>query len=250
MASVTFSSKTLFIITILFQFFTSPEFTLDGDPEDNYDFFSEINLTQCKYHTVSQYNSLFDKNTLSFVNSNIRSFNRNFDSLNSIFSNKNLPSVFCLTETRFKLSTLQNIPGYVPFHTVRDSDMASGGISLFVIDSINATKIDSLSYCNSTIEICTTEFKIGNQHVIVLGVYRPHSDSIDNFNTLFSDILNNKLLKNKTCVILGDLNICLLKPNNPNSNFSNLLYSHHFNPLLTKATPSTNLTNPKKPTNI
>ena len=35
---------------------------------------------------------------------------------------------------------------------------------------------------------------------------------------------------------MGDLNICLLKPSNPNLNFSNLLFSHHFNPLITKAT--------------
>ena len=35
---------------------------------------------------------------------------------------------------------------------------------------------------------------------------------------------------------MGDLNICLLKPNAPNVNFSNLLYSHHFIPLITKAT--------------
>ena len=35
---------------------------------------------------------------------------------------------------------------------------------------------------------------------------------------------------------MGDLNICLLKPNNPNMNFSNLLFSNHFNPLITKAT--------------
>ena len=44
------------------------------------------------------------------------------------------------------------------------------------------------------------------------------------------------MLKNKFCVILGDFNICLLKPNNPNLNFSNLLFSNHFNPLITKAT--------------
>ena len=35
---------------------------------------------------------------------------------------------------------------------------------------------------------------------------------------------------------MGDLNICLLKPNNSNLNFSNLLFSHHFNPLITKPT--------------
>ena len=119
---------------------------------------------------------------------------------------------------------------------MRYTDSASGGISIYVNESLNAKKIESLSYSNNTIEICAANFSFGNQNVIVLGVYRPHSDCIDNFNSLFSDILNNNLLKNKFCVILGDFNICLLKPNNPNLNFSNLLFSNHFNPLITKAT--------------
>ena len=93
-----------------------------------------------------------------------------------------------------------------------------------------------MSYSNDTIEICTVEIYFGNQCIIVLGVYRPHSDTIDNFNLVFSEILGNQKLKNKFCVVMGDLNICLLKNNNPNSNFSNLLFSNHFFPLITKAT--------------
>ena len=156
--------------------------------------------------------------------------------LNSIFDDNKSPSIFCLTETRFTSSMLHNISGYDAFHTIRNSDTPAGGVSLYVNDIYNATKIESLSYSNSTIEICTTEIKFERQHIIVMGIYRPHSDSIDNFNTHFSDILNNRLLRNKFCIIMGDLNICLLKPNVPNLNFSNLLFSHHFNPLITKAT--------------
>ena len=173
---------------------------------------------------------------MTFVNSNVRSFNRNFDLLNSVFYDKNLPSIFCLTETRFSPSTLQDISGYNSFHTIRDTNTPSGGISLFSIDSLNASKIESLSYSNSTIEICTIEFDFGKQHVVLIGVYRPHSDTIDNFNLHFTNILNNRLLKNKFCIIMGDLNICLLRPKIPNLNFSNILFSHHFNPLITKAT--------------
>ena len=170
------------------------------------------------------------------MNCNVRSFNRNFDTLYSIFPNDNLPSVFCLTETHFTPYTLQNISGYDSFHTLRYTDTASGGISIFVNDNLNGKKIDSLSYSNETIEICAVEFNFGKQNVIILGIHRPHSDSIENFTGLFSDILNSKLLKNNFCIVMGDLNICLLKPNNPNLNFSNLLFSNHFNPLITKAT--------------
>ena len=98
-----------------------------------------------------------------------------------------MPSIFCLTETRFSASTLQNISGYDSFHTLRNTDTPSGGISIFVKENLKATKIDKLSYCNNTIEVCTVEFDFGKQHVFVLGIYRPHSDTIDNFNKLFSD---------------------------------------------------------------
>ena len=156
--------------------------------------------------------------------------------LSSIFHAGNLPSVFCLTETKFSSSSSQDISGYNSFHTIRNSNTPAGGISLFIRDTLNASKIESLSYSNSTIEICTAEFDFGKQHVIVLGVYRPHSDTIDNFNIHFSDVLESFLLRNKFCIIMGDLNICLLKLCNPNLNFSNLMFSHHFNPLITKAT--------------
>ena len=179
---------------------------------------------------------LFDNNSLSCVNSNVRSFHRNYDVLNSVFQDSNFPSVLCLTETRFSLATSHNIPGYDSFHTIRDSNTPSGGISLFINEQLKARKIESMSYCNSTIEICTAEFKFGNQHVVVLGIYRPHSDTIDNFNSSFSDILSNRLMRNKFCIVMGDLNICLLKPSHPNMNFSNLLFSYHFNPVITKAT--------------
>ena len=156
--------------------------------------------------------------------------------LNSIFDNQKSPSIFCLTETRFTSSMSHNISGYDAFHTIRNSNTPSGGVSLFVKDIHQAKKIESLSYSNSTIEICSIEIKIGRQQIIVMGIYRPHSDTIENFNSHFSDFLKHRLLRNKSCIIMGDLNICLLKPNVPNVNFSNLLFSHHFNPLITKAT--------------
>ena len=177
----------------------SPDLIFDVDLENNYDFFHPNSLIH-------------------------RSFHRNYDLLSSVFYDSNMPSVLCLTETRFSLATLNNLPGYDSFHTIRDSNTPAGGISLFINERLKARKIESMSYCNSTIEICTTEFKFGNQHVVILGIYRPHSDTIDNFNTLFSDILSSRLLRNKFCIVMGDLNICLLKPNNPNINFLNLLF--------------------------
>ena len=199
-------------------------------------FFSQSNYPKCNYYSISEYNRSFNKIYLTFVNSNIRSFNKNFDTLCSIFHGNNSPSVFCLTETRFSASSLQDISGYKSFHTIRENDTVSGGISIFIKENLNASKIEEFSYCNETIEICAVEFYFGNQLIIILGLYRPHSDAIDNFNLIFSDIFSSQRFKNKFCVIMGDLNICLLKTNLPNMNFSNLLFSNHFIPMVTKAT--------------
>ena len=170
------------------------------------------------------------------MNSNVRSFKRNFSTLSAIFNDFNLPSIFCLSETRFSSNYLGEISGFDAFHTYRDSNTPAGGISLFINDRFKAKQLNSLSYCNDTIEIITAEFTFGKQHIVILGIYRPHSDTIDNFNSFISEILNCNVLKNKFCIILGDLNVCLLKQNAPNLDFTNLLFSHHFNPLITKPT--------------
>ena len=185
---------------------------------------------------IPEYNDKFNKNSLSIVNSNVRSFKRNFPTLSSIFHKGNLPSIFCLTETRFTSNYSRNIDGYKPFHTIRNSNTPAGGISLFINERFKPKKIDSLTFHNETIEISTAELTFGKQHVIVLGIYRPHSDTIENFNSSFSNVLTSNILKNKFCIIMGDLNICLLRQDEQNVNFSNLLFSHHFNPLITKAT--------------
>ena len=93
-----------------------------------------------------------------------------------------------------------------------------------------------LSFCNDTIEVCTVETCIGDMSILIIGIYRPHSDSIDNFNDALSILLNNNLVKNKFCVLMGDLNICLLREMDANQSFINLMFTNHFLPLISKAT--------------
>ena len=68
-----------------------------------------------------------------------------------------------------------------------------------------------------TIETCVARvFRIDNirsEHFIV-GVYRPHTDSIDNFVHALQEILSNHILHNKTVILAGDMNINLLDLNN------------------------------------
>ena len=213
----------------------SPNLIHDADPDEHYDLFSDIN-NSCQYYSLPDYLNLNNKKSISIINHNIRSFNRNFDSLLTCFSPDDLPSIFCLTETRFSDDKIENFPGYESFHTVRNSDTPAGGISLFISNSICSNKIETLSFSNNTIEICTVEINFGDVNITIIGVYRPHSDTVLNFNSCFSEILNNNILRSKFCVIMGDFNICLLKDCESNLNFMNILYEKHFTPLISKAT--------------
>ena len=113
----------------------SLDYIHDADPEYNYEFFSNDYDHSCRYLNVSEYNDKFDINSLSLVNNNVRSFNRNFSTLGAAFYGDNLPSILCLTETRFSYNNLSEINGYKAFHTIRPSDTPAGGISLFVKDT-------------------------------------------------------------------------------------------------------------------
>ena len=74
---------------------------------------------------------LTKNNQLSIIDYNIRSLNKKLDAFIGGFSPDSLPSVFNVTETRFSPDRVEQIPGYELYHTTRDGDTPSGGISIF-----------------------------------------------------------------------------------------------------------------------
>ena len=198
-------------------------------------FFSGAQSNLCNYFTPEEY-KLLDLNNLSIVSHNIRSFNKNIDSLLGIFSPDFMPSVLCLSETRFSCNQSTNISGYDSYHTTRNSENPSGGISIFVSKSLTSYMVENLSYSNQTIEVCTVNIRVASTDIFLIGVYRPHSDTVINFTSHLVNFLQDRQLKNKLCIIMGDLNICLLKNEENHQNFMNSLYANHFIPLITKFT--------------
>ena len=210
----------------------------DVDPDNNYELFMHSNAGRCSYLSLDHYlEKLSSNNSVSIVNYNLRSFNRNFESFFACFDGTKEPSILNLTETRFSSSNVSNIFGYEGHHTIRDRASPSGGISIYVKKKFRSKKIYDLSYSNDTIEVCTVEVSVSNSlTLIMIGIYRPHSDSISNFSDHLNDFLDKPFLRNKKCIILGDLNICLLKQNQNIFEFSNLLFTHHYLPIITKPT--------------
>ena len=89
---------------------------------------------------------------------------------------------------------------------------------------------------NENIEICSVEVCMNNVMVLVLGIYRPHSGTVQNFNESLSSILDEPYFRNKLCILLGDFNINLLSDDPPTNSFIYNMQSHHFLPLITKPT--------------
>lgn len=77
----------------------------------------------------------------------------------------------------------------------------------------------------------------GGQTAIIGCIYRPPDNDIDIFNEALSSMLEIMSDKNRTCVLLGEFNINLLKhESNSSIEFLNTLYSYYFDPLIDKPT--------------
>ena len=212
------------------------------DPDAN--FFDPLHETNdpnstCKYYTVSEFHQLcensFMRDRLLIMSINTRSFS-NFWKFEAILSSKAPPDVLVVSETWFKSESTVNLPNYSSYHVCRPSGRG-GGISIFVRDNLQSSAIDSLSYQNATIEITTTTIILHGQKIIILGVYRPHSDSIENFTATMNDILNSPLLASRNVVLTGDLNLNLLNIDQADiGQFVHLMQSFHYLPRISKPT--------------
>ena len=141
------------------------------DPDLNY--FSEVNSQDgSNYLTVEEYNKLCLENfkkQFKIVGYNIRSFNANFSSFQSIFSSKNQVELFSLSETWFKPHNISQIPGYNSYHTLRNILTRSGGVSIFVKNTIESIQLKEISFSNSNIEICSAKVKCDKNFFVCIG---------------------------------------------------------------------------------
>ena len=84
--------------------------------------------------------------------------------------------------------------------------------------------------------MCSIEINHDDLEFIIIGIYCPHSDTVINFNSYLTSFLNNSYLNSKFCILMGDLNICLLKQESFITDYFNILFSHHFSQLISRPT--------------
>lgn len=213
------------------------------DPDSNFidDIFDSLQQhQQSSFYTVDQYN-VFTKNKSYFTvfNYNIRSFNANGDAFLSLFGSlATPPDCIVLTETWLTddNKNICNIDGYISYHTVRQKGR-SGGVSVFCDSLFTSDVITELCISNETIESCVVRLQCGIEKWILFAIYRPHSDSVDNFNRQLQVMMNHELLRNQKVILMGDLNINLLVQGCVHiDSFVSNLQSLHYLPAITKPT--------------
>ena len=170
--------------------------------------------SMCNYYSLEKFNlitidPLFN---LSLFNFNIRSFAANgttFEALLHSFSIR--PKFIVLTETWNSPTTYElcHLESFTAIHTYRDN-MRGGGVSIFCDDGFRLEKMEDLSLCNATIETCVGRVFFGDEYLVICGVYRPHTDSIENFTSVLEGLLNTDIVRRASFVLLtGDMNINL-----------------------------------------
>ena len=224
----------------------NPEFE-DLDPDSNL----LVSGDTCSYFTIDSYNSTFtNHNQYSLLNQNIQSFHAKKDHFEALLSSLNNSfHTILLTET---WNTAINVSlccleGYDAVHTYRTQPTphrggVGGGLTIFYKANLyKARKIEELSLCNATIETCVaqlfrSDLRDPEGHFII-GVYRPHTDTIENFIDSLQQILENPIFQNKTIILAGDININITGAHNSSiQNYLSLLSSLNFIPAITKPT--------------
>ena len=186
------------------------------------------------------------QNHNSYFHLNCRSLSRNWEKFYELISELHddtfafdvigISEIFnCKRDERLHLTGYQNL-----ITRTREDDV-HGGVGLFIKDGLDYKIRDDLSvfiphiYESLFIELPSTSKKVN--HIIGV-IYRPPNANMDIFSNTFhvtTEMINSE---NKTCVLMGDLNIDLLKylTNEKTNIFIDELISNGYLPVILKPT--------------
>ena len=205
------------------------------DPDSN--IFHVNQSVMCEYFTLQKYANYCSENfKFKLINFNIRSFHANINKFEAFLEVCDFKQDFIIcTETwnNAETTNLAVIHGYNGFHTCR-SGSRGGGVSVYVKNTFVAHKVESLSICTETIETCVVNVSFGRQQLILFGIYRPHSDTIENFSIHLESMLGSSVVsRNALIIIAGDININLGDSSPSVINYVSVLNSMFFLPVIT-----------------
>ena len=201
--------------------------------------------TESLYSSVKVFGdevSHLSQNDFSVLHFNIRSLNKNFDSLEQFLHTlTDSPTVVAVTETWLRNTmpvSLYSLEGYNFLGNNRLS-RSGGGVGFYVSSKFEFAKKSNLTIMNDCIETLFIEIESNTAKNILIGViYRPPHGNQDDFIIALNNILTSVEVNNKHCILIGDFNINLLssKENTRCQEFIDTVLSYSFVPLITRPT--------------
>ena len=183
---------------------------------------------------------LYEEKSFSALHCNIRSLSSNQDNFSHMLACLDFPfTLIGLTETRIRINESAiinvNMPGY---HFISEPTLSNaGGIGFYIRDHLNFTIQTDLTVTNLDFEVLWVEIIIHGQPNVLCGIiYRHSSGDMDNFVNYISTKVEKIHQEEKLSLIMGDLNIDLLKSNSSSDNFLNTLGSLFFQHLILQPT--------------
>ena len=213
--------------------------------DDDIEYPSNINSSYCTYHDFNNI-KVDPLSTFGIVHTNLASINKHFCDLDTSLSLLNVAfDVIGITEHKIQENgptTNIDISGYHPF-VFNPITTSHGGAGLYIKESLVYVERKDLQF-NSTgnHESVFIELIIPNKKNMIIGcIYRHPSSSIsiEQFSSEIIDSMLDKITsENKTCILLGDLNIDLLKSDDREdiNMFYNNLSSNFFTPYILQPT--------------
>ena len=176
----------------------------------------------------------------------VRSLNRNFDSIDEFISLLSVQfSVYGFSETWLNDTNdvLIHKNSY-RFINANRSKGKGGGVAFLVHDSLSFKIRYDIAEENDIYENLFIEIdRPGKKNIIIGIVYRKPSSNINDFTVSISNILHEILHENKLVYLMGDININLCHSSSkPVNEFLNMMSSFSLFPVIDKPTRITNNT--------
>jgi hypothetical protein len=212
----------------------------------------QYNGSNCEYYEPDNFSELTDIsndcNSNSYFHLNCRGLSSNWESFHELLCDLHGElfsfDVIGISEIyRCEHDSRLFLPGYHDLITKCRNDGPRGGVGVFIKDTINYKLREDLSvFIPHIFESIFIEIVAPSHKNNIIGViYRPNTAPRADFdvfsNTLF-DIMNIINNEHKNGIIMGDMNIDLLKFNSHNktSEYLDEVFSHGFLPVIHKPT--------------
>lgn len=174
------------------------------------------------------------RNSKSFLNIfsyNVRSLFPKMAELQSFLS-PSLFHVLAFNETWLKCSTTNGMVSFDGFRCFRNDRFRTtgGGVALYINKCFKATLVGK-SKPGATVEYVLVSLRCSGVSVLVGSVYNPRGGSVIDDVAIFLNFLCVESLEYDHCIIAGDFNIDILKPNQPDvAKYLDVLQSFSISP--------------------